>query len=317
MIAISTMWNALRQPDGAALLDELKELGFDAIELSRHLTREQVEQIKPHLAKTHICSIHNFCPVLHSRPQSEAEHDPIHLASLDADARNEAVKQTIRTIELAVEIEVPIVVLHLGEVDTYDRSYLMYDFYEYGEREFEAFGAKVEEATEWRKRKEAKHQDAVLFSLDTLNEMALRMEVYLAIENRPRYYQIPNFDEVGLLLDQFKGSNMRYWHDVGHAMLQERVGLCWSQRWLEKYTADLIGVNLHDLKDLEAYHPPGFGDLDFKEILAQIPPDTLTVLEVRDVSAEQLVEVREEWQLWRKSEQQDEEGSAARNIHLR
>ena len=32
MLAISTMWNALRCPDGVALLDELKELGFDAIE---------------------------------------------------------------------------------------------------------------------------------------------------------------------------------------------------------------------------------------------------------------------------------------------
>ena len=307
MIAISTMWNALRQPDGAALLDELKELGFDAIELSRHLTREQIEQIKPHLANTQICSIHNFCPVLHGSLQSEAENDPIHLASLDADTRNEAVKQTIRTMELAVEIEVPIVVLHLGKVDTYDRSYLMYDFYEYGEREFEAFGAKIEEATEWRKRKEAKHQDAVLFSLDTLNETALRMDVYLAIENRPRYHQIPNFDEVGLFLETFKGSNMRYWHDVAHAMLQERVGLCWSQRWLEAYAENLIGVNLHDLKDLEAYHPPGSGDLDFKEILSEIPPETPTVLEVRDAPPEQLVEVREEWQLWRKPEEQDGE----------
>ena len=308
MLAISTMWNDLKRPDGAALLDELKELGFDAVELSRHLTREQIEQIKPHLATTQICSIHNFCPVLHGLSQSQAENDSIHLASLDRDTRNEAVKQTIQTMELAVEIEVPIVVLHLGEVDTYDRSYLMYDFYEYGEREFEAFGAKVEEATEWRKRKEAKHQDAVLFSLDTLNEMALQMEVYLAIENRPRYYQIPNFDEVGLFLEKFKGSNMRYWHDVGHAMLQERVGLCWSHRWLERYTENLIGVNLHDLKDLEAYHPPGSGDLDFEEILAQIPQDTLTVLEVRDAPAEQLVEVTEEWQLWRKPEKQAGEG---------
>ena len=153
-----------------------------------------------------------------------------------------------------------------------------------------------------------KASDAVLFSLDTLNETALRMEVYLAIENRPRYYQIPNFDEVELFLEKFKGSNMRYWHDVGHTMLQERVGLCWSQRWLERYAEDLIGVNLHDLKDLTAYHPPGSGDLDFEEILRQIPPDTLTVVEVRDAPAEQLIEVREEWQLWRKPQRQDGEG---------
>ncbi|MBI1927149.1 hypothetical protein HYR99_23265 [Candidatus Poribacteria bacterium] len=106
------------------------------------------------------------------------------------------MKRTIQTMELAVELEVPIVVLHLGEVDTYDRSHLMYDLYAYGEREFEAFNKKVAEATSWRERKQAKHQDAVMFSLDTLNELALRLNLYLAIENRPRYYQIPNFDEV-------------------------------------------------------------------------------------------------------------------------
>ena len=113
------------------------------------------------------------------------------------------------------ELEVPTVVLHLGEVDTYDRSYLMTDLYTYGEREFEAFSQKVTEATEWRKRKEAKHRDAVLRSLDELNESALRMELCIAIENRPYYYQIPNFDEVGLFFEKFYGSPMRYWHDVG------------------------------------------------------------------------------------------------------
>ena len=293
MLAISTMWNALKQCDGGAMIDELKDLGFVEIELSRHLTREQLEQLKPHLKQTKPCSIHNFCPVLPDVLQSEAENDPIHLSSLDADERKEAVKWTIRTMELAVDLEVPIVVLHLGEVDTYDRSYLMYDLYEYGEREFEAFGKKVEEATDWRKRKEAKHQDAVMFSLDELNELALRLDIYLAIENRPRYYQIPNFDEVEMFLEKFEGSNMRYWHDVGHAMLQERIGLCWSHRWLEEYKDNLIGANLHDLKNLEGYYPPGFGDLNFGEIMAQIPSDVLKVLEVQHGREEELAEARE------------------------
>ena len=290
MIAISTMWNALKQPDGAAMLDELKALGFDTIELSRHLTQEQLEQIKPHLDRTKLCSIHNFCPILPNIPQAEVENDPIHLSSLDAYERREAVRRTTRTMELAVDLEIPIVVLHLGQVDTYDRSYLMYDFYEYGEREFEEFNSKVIEAMDWRERKQAKHQDAVLFSLDELNELALRLNLYLAIENRPRYYQIPNFDEVEMFLETFRGSNMRYWHDVGHAMLQQRVGLCWADRWLEAYADQLIGVNLHDLKDLEEHYPPGFGDLEFDEILSQLPQDVLKVLEVRDGTSEELEE---------------------------
>ena len=69
-------------------LDELKELGFDAIELSRHLTWEQIEQIKPHLATTRRSVLSTtFAPFCTVPSQSEAENDPIHLASLDADTR--------------------------------------------------------------------------------------------------------------------------------------------------------------------------------------------------------------------------------------
>ena len=180
MLAISTLWNALKQQDGAALFDELKNLGFETLELSRHLTSDQVEQLKPYLRENPPCSIHNFCPILPGT--SQAEKDKILLSSLNADERKEAIRRTLQTMELAVELEVPIVVLHLGQVDTYDRSYLMRDLYNYGEREFEAFDQKVTEAIEWRKRKETKHQDAVLRSLDELNEYALRMELCIAIE---------------------------------------------------------------------------------------------------------------------------------------
>ena len=291
MLAISTMWNAFKQQDGAVLFDELKELGFESIELSRHLTLDQIEQLKPSLRENPPCSIHNFCPILPGT--SQAEKDKILLSSLNTDERKEAIRRTLQTMELAVELEVPIVVLHLGEVDTYDRSYLMRNLYNYGEREFEAFDQKVAEATEWRKRKEAKHQDAVLRSLDELNEYALRMELCIAIENRPHYYQIPNFDEVGLFFDQFYGSPMRYWHDIGHATLQEKLGVCWADTWLEQYAEHLVGVNLHDLKGLEAYHPPGTGDLEWDEIFEQLPSDVLKVLEIRPCEAEPVIEARE------------------------
>lgn len=293
MLAISTMWNALKQQDGPALFDELKNLGFETLELSRHLTPDQVEQLKPDLRGNPPCSIHNFCPILPGTPQTDAEKDKILLSSLNTDERKEAVRRTLQTMELALELEVPIVVLHLGEVDTYDRSYLMTDLYTYGEREFEAFSRKVTEATEWRKRKAAKHQDAVLRSLDELNENALRMELCIAIENRPHYYQIPDFDEVGLFFEKFYGSPMRYWHDVGHAALQEKLGICWSDEWLAHYAEHLIGVNLHDLRDLEAYHPPGTGDLAWDEVFAQLPSEVLKVLEIRPCEAESVVEARE------------------------
>ena len=306
MLAISTMWNALKQPDGAALFDELKTLGFEKLELSRHLTLDQVEQLKPYLHENPPCSIHNFCPILPGTSQMTAAQDKILLSSLNADERMEAVRRTIQTMELAVELETPTVVLHLGEVDTYDRSYLMIDLYNYGEREFEAFDQKVTEATEWRKRKEMKHRDAVLRSLDELNENALRMELSIAIENRPYYYQIPDFDEVGLFFQEFYGSPMRYWHDIGHAALQEKLGICWSNKWLEDYAEHLVGVNLHDLHALEAYHPPGTGDLEWDEVFAELPADILKVLEIRPCEAEQVVEAREFCESLSKSSEQSD-----------
>ena len=337
MLAISTRWNASTQPDGAALFDELKGLGFETIALSQHLTHEQVEQLKPLLREKPPCAIHNFCPSpsrprgtgpratvgepgpmpnrprgtgpratvgepglmqnsprgTEPQPSHRATGSGVHLASLNTDERKEAIRRTVQTMELALELEVPIVVLHLGEVDTYDRTYLLQNLYDYGEREFEAFSEKVTEATEWRKRKQAKHRDAVLRSLDELNERALRMHLHIAIENRPRYYQMPNFDEVGLFFEEFYGSPMRYWHDVAHAALQESLGLCRAHTWLEAYAQHLIGVNLHDLQALEPYHPPGTGELDWDEVFPQVPADVIKVLEIQHGEAAAVQESRE------------------------
>ena len=86
---------------------------------------------------------------------------------------------------------------------------------------------------------------------------------------------------------------MRYWHDIGHAALQERLGVCWADTWLEHYSEHLVGVNLHDLQGLQAYHPPGTGDLEWDGIFAALPAEMLKVLEIRPCEAEPVIEARE------------------------
>ena len=71
------MWNALNRSDGAELFDELKTLGFEKLELSRHLTPDQVEHLKPYLRENPPCSIHNFCPILPGTSQATAEQEKI------------------------------------------------------------------------------------------------------------------------------------------------------------------------------------------------------------------------------------------------
>jgi sugar phosphate isomerase/epimerase len=286
--AISTTWNSLGHNDGGQLLAELNDLGFDSIQLDCKITEKLLAQMESHFRSgIKVVSVHNFCPVPPGVLQEDADADLFLLSSPYKDKREEAVKHTIRTIELAADLAVPIVVLHLGYVDVKDESKRLFDLYKWGEREFEAFGKLVTELRGKRESKQQKYQDAVLFSLDRLNKRAMDLDILLALENRPRYHQIPDFYDLELFFAEFDGGNFRYWHDIGHAAIQEKVGIFKQEQFLKKYSEQLIGIEIHDVKELDEYFPPGKGELDFKEILDSVPGEVLKVLEIKEVEHEE------------------------------
>ena len=290
MIAISTIWNSLGHEDGGQLLAELNDLGFNAVQLDCKITEKLLIQMESQFrTDMKVVSVHNFCPVPPGVLQENADADLFLLSSIYKDEREEAVKNTISTIELASDLEIPVVVLHLGYVDVKDESKRLFDFYRWGEREFEAFGKLVIELRGKRERKQQKYQDAVLFSLDKLNKRAMDLDILLALENRPRYHQIPDFYELELFFAEFKGGNLRYWHDTGHAAIQEKVGILKQERLLKTYSEQLIGIELHDVKALDEYLPPGTGELDFKEILEYVPGEAVKVLEIQKAENEEEV----------------------------
>jgi len=294
MIAISTIWNSLGHEDGGQLLAELNDLGFNAVQLDCKITEKLLIQMEPQFrTDMKVVSVHNFCPVPPGILQENADAELFLLSSPYKDEREEAVKHTISTIELASDLEIPVVVLHLGYVDVKDESKQLFDLYEWGEREFEAFGKLVTEVRGKRERKQQKYQDAVLFSLDKLNKRAMDLDILLALENRPRYRQIPDFYELELFFTEFDGGNLRYWHDTGHAAIQEKVGILKQERLLKTYSEQLIGIELHDVKELDEYLPPGTGELDFKEILEYVPGEAVKVLEIqKSEDEEEIIEGR-------------------------
>lgn len=295
MIAISTTWNSLGHDDGGKLLAELNDLGFDAVQLDCKITEKLLIQMQPQFhTSMAVVSVHNFCPTPPGVLQENADADLFLLSSPYKDEREEAVKHTINTIELAADLEVPVVVLHLGYVDVKDESQRLFDFYEWGEREFEAFGKLVTELREKREGNQQKYRDAALFSLDKLNKRAMDLDVLLALENRPRYHQIPDFYELELFFAEFEGGNLRYWHDIGHAAIQEKVGILKQEQLLQTYSEQLIGVEIHDVKELNEYLPPGTGELNFKEILRDVPEEVVKVLEIKEAKhEEEIIEGRE------------------------
>ena len=63
----------------------------------------------------------------------------------------------------------------------------------------------IGEQLEIREGKKQKSLDSVLFSLDRLNREAEKKGVTLCIENRYYLHEIPSFDEIGSILNEFKG----------------------------------------------------------------------------------------------------------------
>jgi sugar phosphate isomerase/epimerase len=145
-----------------------------------------------------------------------------------------------------------------------------------------------------RERLREPHVEAVLRSVERLNREAQRRGLLLGIENRFHPHEIPLHDEVGLILREFDGGAVRYWHDVGHALNHQRLGIGTQEEWLEAYGSRLAGTHLHDIRGGQDHLAPGTGEADFKAILRHLPKDAIKILEIRpSVPREELLAARD------------------------
>src|SRR5438132_12173491 len=117
MISFSTCWNSGRHTAGDEMLREIKgNLGFDSIELGHGIRISLMPGIQKMFdaGEVRFSSLHNFCPlpveVLGASP------DCYQFSAIYPRERERAIKQTFQTIDFAVRLGAPFVVLHLGEV---------------------------------------------------------------------------------------------------------------------------------------------------------------------------------------------------------
>jgi sugar phosphate isomerase/epimerase len=228
VIGLSTAWVTEREGiTGRDVVDEIVELGFRGMELEYRVTETMYREMRPLILKgrVKVMSIHNFFPLPDDIPLSKANGDRFLLSTPEKGEREWAVRMTIRTMECAEDLGATALVLHLGKVDMepeYERLYDLFSHRRLGSTEGRLFlEGKLKERRELR----GPYLESIFFSLDQLNREAEKRGILLGVENRYHYHQIPDFEEIGLILDRFSGGSIRYWHDIGHAHVLERLGI--------------------------------------------------------------------------------------------
>lgn len=281
MLGISTCWWENRSLSGEMIVRETAELGFGGIELEYRITYPLFEEMRPYVNReVRVLSIHNYFPRPVEFMDRKASGDLFSLSSTDKEERLMAVKYSVKTLEHASDLETEAVILHLGRVDMPDPMNDFRKLYEEDRIKEEEGQRFLEEQKHIRASKSRKSMDAALFSLDELNREAEKKGVYLGIENRYYPQEIPDFDEIGMILREFEGGRVCYWHDAGHAVVQENLGLCEQNKLLEAYSDRMIGVHIHDVNGLVDHLAPGSGRTRFEEIRPFVKPDHIKIMEI-------------------------------------
>jgi sugar phosphate isomerase/epimerase len=117
-------------------------------------------------------------------------------------------------------------------------------------------------------------------SLAELATYAKERDVAIGLENRLHYHEFPLPHEALELCADYAHDLVGYWHDVGHAEVQARLGYVDKRDWLDTLKERTLGVHLHDVDGLGDHRAPGNGDVEWDYIAEGLPADALRVFEI-------------------------------------
>ena len=281
MFALSTAWNADKYQDGDRIAREIHSLGIKKLELNFSLTSKMVEEIFNFTRQNGIVitSLHNYCPIPENITLQDALPDCFSLSSMDETERKKAIEYTKITISTAKRLKARAVVLHCGRVEIADHTRELIDLYNQGLEKSEQYRQLFDAFIKARKAKSQHYLGQALKSLEVLSDFARKLNIFLGIENRFYYREIPSYEEFDIIFNRFKKKNVAYWHDVGHAYILEKLGFMKEGSLLKKFGHHLYGAHLHNIKNLVDHQAPIAGDFDFNKLKPYIHDNTIKVIE--------------------------------------
>jgi hypothetical protein len=114
--------------------------------------------------------------------------------------------------------------------------------------------------------------------------------VKIGLETRYYPVEIPNYEEVGCFLDSFHDQGMFYWHDVGHAEVGERLGICPHADYFRHYKDRMIGMHIHGVKGLRDHQAPFDGDFDLTTVMPFFNGDLINVIESHAIATKEQIQ---------------------------
>jgi sugar phosphate isomerase/epimerase len=280
-LALSTAWYPRSDPRLLPTLKAIHRMGFEGVEIGVSRARFRLKKVQKLLKEVplKVVSVHNVC--------TERRLDPANrrgdwLASTDEEERRKALEATLESIENAKALGARAIVLHLGSLPIearWDKQELLYQLIAGGEEAGAEPGLTREEVLAERDEQAEAHLEAACRSLAELLERS--SGVQLGIESRMGWHELPSLGELGVLLERFPDPRVGYWHDVGHAVIQDYLGLAGQCEWLLRHGDRTIGIHLHDVIDgVRDHYPPGLGQVDFEPILELLPDRAIQVMEI-------------------------------------
>jgi len=262
------------------MLREVRDLGFEFAELS-HGTRISllpgiIEAVEAGEIK--ISSLHNFCPL----PMGVNNSAPnlYRLSAEDPRERENALRCTRKTIELAARLKAPVVVLHYGCIEMKDYTDKLLDLVAAGQKATPKYEKLLAEALKKREHAKERYIERANEVLRKLLPEVENLGLKLGIENREGVEELPLEPDYALLFKALGSPAAVYWHDTGHAQIKENLGLIDHAFHLESQRDRLFGFHIHDVQFPGRDHsPPGSGTVNFAALKPMVKPEHIKVFE--------------------------------------
>jgi len=297
MLSFSTSWNSARGKPAKDIVQEILDLGFDAIELGHGLTAPTVHEILELRKRMPfvVSSLHNFCPL---PPEVMVDQpDCYEFTSLRQTDRERAVRLTMQTIDMAERFEAPFVVVHTGRIRALKLTRRLRNLVEDGKFLSKEFARTKLEAVKSRESIGAGYARRALQCMAEILEYASKKGIRIGVENREHYEAVPSEREFEDFLRVLSAPNVGYWHDFGHAQIKQNLALLDHGEWLDRIGHRAIGCHVHDVKWPFSDHcPPFTGEIDYAKLVPKFPKDCLFVFELRPLTPrEQIVTAADRW----------------------